>query len=435
MRELGKVLLLAGFCLVCVLAHRWYRRPAAEPIEPSELTAQTGPRPTARGRRPTVAEVPVRSGRSGKRSRLVLNELLAANRSTNLDDRGKSSDWVELYHTGSSSENLEGYTLTDDPAAPAKWTFPAVVVSPGDHLLVWLAGDERASRRQSTAERRASGRSTDAFRPRFIRAGAMWRYLVGAVSDEGPPRGWRQVEFNDRSFAVGPSGFGFGDRDDRTLLPDGTTSVFLRKVFVVSDLEATARLVLRIDYDDGFVAYLNGFRVAEANSPRADPDFQGAATGRHEAGRPEYFDLSGARDRLRRGRNVLAVVGLNALPSEDMSLVPELGVFTGRLSANFRLKRSGEALSLFDASGRLVDSVKFPAQEVDQSYGRSTDGARTWVYFPIPTPESRNGGPAFPRPLDTRLSFLPPPGRYDSGVRVRIATDVEGVRIRYTLNG
>ena len=74
--------------------------------------------------------------------------------------------------------------------------------------------------------------------------------------------GWTAVGFDDSAFAVGPAGFGYGDEDDATKLPFGTTAVLLRHEFILKEPLMSESLVLQVDYDDGFAAYLNGTRVA-----------------------------------------------------------------------------------------------------------------------------------------------------------------------------
>ena len=41
-------------------------------------------------------------------------------------------------------------------------------------------------------------------------------------------------------------------------------AVYLRKEFLVSDTAEIAAAILHMDYDDGFVAYINGFEIARA---------------------------------------------------------------------------------------------------------------------------------------------------------------------------
>jgi hypothetical protein len=76
-------------------------------------------------------------------SQLVINEFSASNFShTNFgsDWNPHFEDWIELYNNSGSEINLEGYFLSDDPDDPEKWTFPNVVISPNQQLLVLASG-------------------------------------------------------------------------------------------------------------------------------------------------------------------------------------------------------------------------------------------------------------------------------------------------------
>ncbi len=87
---------------------------------------------------------------------------------------------------------------------------------------------------------------------------------------ESPAEAWRQPDFNDSQWEQGAGGFGFGDDDDVTVLTDmqgGYVSVYIRKEFSVSAVNAAAAVELVIDYDDGFIAYLNGREVARRYMP------------------------------------------------------------------------------------------------------------------------------------------------------------------------
>lgn len=103
-------------------------------------------------------------------------------------------------------------------------------------------------------------------------------------------------------------------------------SVFVRVEFQVADPAAFDRLELRMKYDDGFVAFLNGVRIAAANAP-SPLAWNSAATVSREANPAAFtvFDVSENRGALRTGRNILAVQGLNdSLTSSDLIIVPEL---------------------------------------------------------------------------------------------------------------
>ena len=53
------------------------------------------------------------------------------------EDPLATNGWIELYNRSGQAVDLANWTLTDDPADPEKWTFPAVTINGGDYLLVW----------------------------------------------------------------------------------------------------------------------------------------------------------------------------------------------------------------------------------------------------------------------------------------------------------
>jgi hypothetical protein len=76
---------------------------------------------------------------------LVINEFLSSNVSTNglVDEDGSFEDWIEIYNRGSQSVNLTNWSLSDDPALPGLWTFPARTLNPGQYLIVFASGKDR----------------------------------------------------------------------------------------------------------------------------------------------------------------------------------------------------------------------------------------------------------------------------------------------------
>lgn len=69
-----------------------------------------------------------------------ISELVAANRYSLKDGYGEAPDWVELRNTGDTPVDLSGWGLSDDPARPMKWTFPATLLAPHGALTVFASG-------------------------------------------------------------------------------------------------------------------------------------------------------------------------------------------------------------------------------------------------------------------------------------------------------
>ena len=155
--------------------------------------------------------------------------------------------------------------------------------------------------------------------------GDEWNYLVPTSQ---PDEGWIAADFDVSNWQIGISGFGYGDEDDATVLPN-TMAVLLRKAFEIKEISEIEEIVLDIDYDDGFVAYLNGTEIAR-DLMTGIPAYNQSSDGLHEAllhhnQSPERFEIP--KELLRSGTNILAVeVHNESLTSSDLSALPVLSL-------------------------------------------------------------------------------------------------------------
>ncbi|MCB2220484.1 MAG: CotH kinase family protein [Bacteroidetes bacterium] len=163
----------------------------------------------------------------------------------------------------------------------------------------------------------------------LVEAGNLWNYFPGT---EEPPADWRDLLFDDTEWSQGPGGIGYGDGDDATII-DPVGSLYMRQLFTVDDPAEIVGALLYIDYDDGFVAYLNGIEIARGNIglPGWIPPFNAYADNdTHEAqlyqgGEPEHFGLNAMNldTLLTAGNNVLAIQIHNCnATSSDLSAIP-----------------------------------------------------------------------------------------------------------------
>ena len=154
----------------------------------------------------------------------------------------------------------------------------------------------------------------------------IWSYYVGTNQ---PPDNWNELTFDTSTWEVGQGGFGYADGDDNTVIPN-TLSVYFRKSFNIMDVDEILATAIHGDYDDGFVAYLNGvevFRSTNMGEPGTEVAYDQTTDTDHEAimyqgEPPEVFvlyenDLDGI---LNIGENILAVEVHNVnATSSDMS--------------------------------------------------------------------------------------------------------------------
>lgn len=161
-----------------------------------------------------------------------------------------------------------------------------------------------------------------------------WDYLAG----KHPSGNWTRVEFmpeESDGWKRGPAGFGYGDDDDATVLKEMRgkyTAVYARNDFELApgDKEQLVELGLIVNYDDAFIAYLNGREVlrvgvAEGSGERVR-DVES-----HGAGGYEYFSLKNAIQYLEEDENILAIEGHNvSRNSSDFTLDPYLTIVRKR---------------------------------------------------------------------------------------------------------
>jgi hypothetical protein len=115
----------------------------------------------------------------------------------------------------------------------------------------------------------------------IVKDNSSWYYQVPTAASSPE---WITPSFTVNSWFQGTGGFGYGDGDDNTVLPSSAVSVYTRIEFTIANLNQIVVMALHFDYDDGFVAYLNGTEVARNGlSGTNQPTFDQLATISHEA--------------------------------------------------------------------------------------------------------------------------------------------------------
>ena len=136
-----------------------------------------------------------------------------------------------------------------------------------------------------------------------------WRYWIG-ISEPDPD--WRSLSFIETLWPEGPGGFGYGDNDDNTVI-SACKSVYLRIKFIIPDTSLIGSAIFSIDYDDGFIAYLNDSEIARVGLQVIHPPYYQLAE-EHEAvmyrgGKPGSFflDRKTLGSKIHNGENVLSI--------------------------------------------------------------------------------------------------------------------------------
>jgi hypothetical protein len=164
-----------------------------------------------------------------------------------------------------------------------------------------------------------------------IPVNSVWKYDATGV-DLGA--GWSASTYDDSGWPSGPGALGYGDAFIVTTVPFGPDALnkyrttYFRRTFQASAPESVISLRLRVNYDDGFVAYINGQEVTRRSMP-AGPISYGTFAVSHEGGAYETVTVPGAGSGLVAGTNVLAIeVHQATASSTDLAMDLELGYFT-----------------------------------------------------------------------------------------------------------
>ena len=379
------------------------------------------------------------SARAAPITSAKITEFVADNRDGIVDEDGNQSDWLEIWNASGVAGELNGWHLTDDPGNLTKWTLPAIPITSGGYVVVFASGKDRSDpagephtnfRIQSDAggylalvkpdgvtiatvfENYPKQFADTAYGLGFGTATPLTFLVAGAQAKwhvpTGPVDGWTETEFDDAAWSAGATGIGYdinwtetelntsyvhlfgagGDVED--MMRSKNPSIYIRIPFEVPQPDGIGELKLRMKWDDGFVAHLNGTEFERQGAP-VSPAWNSSATNgnRDETDAQTFFEYPVDQGGLVQGTNVLAIQGLNSSAfSSDVLFVPEL---TG----------------IFQDIENLVSG-----------------------FFVEPTPGTENGVRIEGIAADTK--FEPNRGFYDSPIEVAITTSTPEATIRYT---
>ncbi|NCD34805.1 MAG: hypothetical protein EOL87_15485 [Spartobacteria bacterium] len=384
---------------------------------------------------------------------VLITEFMAKNDKTLIDGNGNYSDWIELYNASDHSVDLTGWYLSDDSNELTKWVFPSKSIAAGEHLVVFASGQDADGYMDSqgylhtTFKLSADGECVilthadgttiehalmdypeqDDDVSYGLAQESSYSTLVVEEQDATamagtyePDSSWKTTGFDDSGWISGQTGVGYdkastyainlnlesGMFDESTRPPSFHNSAYIRVAFDVDDAAAVSQLALRMKYDDGFVAYINGNEVASANAPDS-LSYQSSATAEH--GGTSYVDytLLNAGSYLQTGENVLAIQGLcspfNPFSSSgdpDFYIMPKLtGITVGELITNAVMYYTTPTPGADNVQGiaGYVDDTKFT---VDRGFFSNAfdveiacDTEDSAIYYTIDgtTPSANNG--------------------------------------------
>ncbi len=154
---------------------------------------------------------------------------------------------------------------------------------------------------------------------------------------------WRggSEPYDDSSWTSGISGVGYDTGTDydpfigidvETVMSNVNTTCYIRIPFSVDacDIGQITSLTLRMRYDDGFIAYINGTEVQRINFSGIPAWDSNCVSSPEATSAWNSYNISDHLDELQAGSNILAIHGMNHnLPSTDFLISSELEASMG----------------------------------------------------------------------------------------------------------
>jgi len=151
-----------------------------------------------------------------------------------------------------------------------------------------------------------------------------------------PDTSWFKPEFDDSSWLTDSAtiGFGYGG-NGYTVIDANCKSLYARISFNVSKKETIKQMNLIVDYDDGYIAYLNGTEIARVNIDKSVlfPPYNASATRSHASEYAMgitspvlgvYLDSVLLSECLVNGENILAFHIVNDTLHTNLMFIPAL---------------------------------------------------------------------------------------------------------------
>ena len=357
------------------------------PASPAEETAAVSP----------AASTP--TPRADADGSIVISELMEKNRAVVRDEDGDFSDWIELHNVSGKAVSLGGWRISDKSGDPG-WVFPEVTIEPGEYLLFFASGKDKADGELHTNFSLSGDETVYLLSP----AGSVAAQCAcgGTEADVSMALGtdgeWAQSLYPTPGFENSADGY---DAFQETLAP--ADALVISEVMVANTKTYSDRTFGYCDWVElknisGSTLSLSGYCLSDS----------------------------------------LKDLGKYALPDSTLAPGDTFIILCGAESgsaginnlASFSLNSSCEQLYL-SRGDEIVDFAALRDIPYECSFGRM-DGENGWFYFAKPSPDKANSDGA--RRVSARPVNLTPDGVFDGVDGVTVELSGSGT-IRYTLDG
>ena len=336
---------------------------------------------------------------------VYINELMASNKTTLLDEDGDFSDWLELYNGTGADVNLGSWSLSDDDMERRKWVFPEVTLGAGEYLVLFASGKDRADpagELHTGFGLSSKGETVRLYTPEgkvssWVEFGAVKGDISVYRTEDGAIDTGARVTPGFPNTAEGASQ---AIEAMYTPLTKNGQKLYINEVYCAGK-----------GYD--WVELVNGGDAA------VDLSGYGLSDNQH---RPRKWQFPEGAKLKAGGYLVVYLTGESG----------SSGLVDGLYCANYGLSKD-ETVVLATPDGKRVDSVRLMDYRRNISYGRAS-GQKKYRYFATPTPGKKNSAKSYARQAH-EVRFSKVGGVYKQGsLKLKLSAE-SGMAIFYTLDG
>jgi len=335
---------------------------------------------------------------------IYINEFMARSTKTYPDDNGAFTDWIEIYNSNDFSVNLGGKYLTNLLSQPGMSLLPSnqptkTTVPAKGYLILRADANTALGANHLNFSLRGSGDQLGIFE----NIGGIF-YLIDSLT--------------------------FGAQSDDISYGRISDGASVWKYFEIPSPNSQNGL------DPSLISGLYINELMARNTKTVTDD-----TGKYEDWIEIYnstnqtVDIGGLYLSDSRTEPLMHMIPTTApektrIPAKGYLLVwPDLMRTQGPLHLNFELAGAGEFVSLIqvhNGQNRLLDSVYYPIQVSDVSYGRLGDAAPWWAWFRTSTPNAANSTQSVDYQDIVEESIHVFPNPFNRELTVQVDTQITG---------
>jgi hypothetical protein len=313
---------------------------------------------------------------------IKITEVMTSNSSSFYDQFGETPDWIELYNSGDSAIDLAGYSLTDNPDQPDKWTCGSMLLEAQSYAVICASGKDITTTKPGKTE--AIDLMNAAISPwadsqnvapgkSHVRPLLFPGKVYGMV--DGKKIISAQLYLDDNSHILN-----WQTAQITVNLRQTVDYSAFDRIRVIGTIEKNKRLMVRICQNGvedwltfGLVVTGTGkendsYEITIANEPRLN---RAAITG-------FLFAANQVNDSI-----TIAITGLTLVKTPSY------------MHASFKLSSDGETLDMSNRRGELIARHELKSLLPDLSEGSKPGNLDTWVVFNAPSPGRSNDSVTF----------------------------------------